>query len=48
MHQAAAMPKMVFSGTTMAAAVSVRRMAAMVSLSEKLSNQARQPFSSAL
>src|SRR5690349_1889182 len=47
-HQAAVMPKIVFSGTTMAAAVSVNRIDARVASSEKLEKYAVQPCSSAM
>src|SRR5690242_10917838 len=47
-HQAAVMPKIVFSGTTMAAAVSVNRIDARVASSEKLEKYAAQPCSSAM
>ena len=48
MAQAAASPNSVFSGTTTAAAVSVRRIAAPVSGSVKLCEVGLEPFSSAM
>ena len=45
--QAAAMPKSVLAGTTIAAVRSVSLIEAIVSGSEKLSNQAPSPFASA-
>jgi len=47
-HHAAVMPKTVFNGTTMAAVVSVSRMAARVSGSAKLEKYATHPFEMAV